>query len=36
MKSFIILRDAELKLELFNCRLHLLQKKQTDCNLQEL
>ena len=35
-EMFIILRDAKLKLELFNCRLHLLQKKQTDCNRQEL
>ena len=26
MDNFIILRDAELKLELSYCRLHLLQK----------
>ena len=36
MDNFIILRDAELKLELSYCRLHLLQKKQNSCNLQEL
>ena len=36
MDNFIILRDAELKLEPFDCRLHLLQKKQSDCKLQEL